>query len=83
MTVYHQRIIDAELWSRLAATKIVVIEGPKSSGKTMTTKQVAKSSGFMDADQNARSAMKTDPNLVLIGAAPVYFHRLGRASCGY
>jgi predicted AAA+ superfamily ATPase len=68
--IYQPRVVDTELIERLAAAKIVVIEGPKSCGKTETAKQVAKSSVSLDTDINARQAMDSDPRLVLVGETP-------------
>jgi len=67
---YLPRIVDAELQVRLGAAGAVVIEGPKACGKTETARQRAKSSVFLDVDENARRAAAVDPSLVIDGPTP-------------
>ncbi len=40
MTVYHRRVVDAELDRRLGAIGAVLIDGPKACGKTETATTV-------------------------------------------
>lgn len=67
---YVPRTVDKELKARLASAPVVVLEGPKSVGKTMTARQVAESEVRLDIDAAARTAAAVDPALVLDGAAP-------------
>lgn len=67
---YLPRHVDLELAERLAASGVVVIEGPKACGKTETARQRAASEVLLDTDANARQAATLDPSLVLGGARP-------------
>lgn len=67
---YIKRIVDEELAARLQATGAVVIEGPKTVGKTETARQFAASEVRLDVDADARSAASIDPELVLAGDTP-------------
>lgn len=67
---YVPRIVDTELAERLAASGVVVIEGPKACGKTETARQRAASEVLLDIDVNARQAAALDPSLLLPGERP-------------
>ncbi|HVW89609.1 MAG TPA: DUF4143 domain-containing protein [Gaiellaceae bacterium] len=67
---YQPRVIDQEIRDRLAASKIVILEGPKACGKTSTARQVAASEVLLDVDAAARAAITVDPRLVLDGPIP-------------
>ncbi len=68
--MYVERIVDAELSERLAATGAVVIEGPRACGKTETARQIAASEVLLDVDADARVLAGIAPSQVLAGAAP-------------
>lgn len=70
---YRQRVVDAEVASRLTAVGAVVIEGPKACGKTATARRVAASEVLLDVDAEARRAIAVDPSLVLGGPVPRLF----------
>jgi predicted AAA+ superfamily ATPase len=67
---YIKRIIEDELSEKLAASGAVLVKGPKSCGKTETSKQFAKSVLEMDRDMQVPVIMATNPNLLLIGNTP-------------
>lgn len=67
---YIKRIIEKDLLEKLSASGAVLIKGPKSSGKTETAKQFAKSSLEMDRDNQVPVIMATNPQLLLAGATP-------------
>lgn len=67
---YLPRIVDRELVDRLAGTGAVVVEGPKTCGKTATARNVAASEVLLDVDQNARRMVGVDPSSVLKGETP-------------
>lgn len=67
---YINRIIEVDLSEKLAASGAVLIEGPKSCGKTETAKQFAKSVLEMDRDKQVPVVMATNPQLLLTGATP-------------
>ncbi len=68
--MYVERIVDAELSERLAATGAVVIEGPRACGKTETARQIAASEVLLDVDTDARVLAGIAPSQVLDGATP-------------
>lgn len=70
MTRYRPRIADRLLHDALAALGAVVIEGPKSCGKTETARRHAASEVLLDLDSQAQEAAAVDPRLILDGAAP-------------
>ena len=70
MDDYIKRFADIELQSRLKESGAVLIQGPKSCGKTETAVQAAKSIVRLDTDIEIRSLMELDPKAVLKGAAP-------------
>jgi uncharacterized protein len=62
--------VDDELEAQLESSPVVVLEGPKACGKTMTARQVAASEVLLDVDDDARAAAAIDPTLVLDGDVP-------------
>ena len=67
---YIKRIVEEELAEKLSASGAVLVKGPKSCGKTETSKQFAKSMLAMDRDTQVPIVMATNPNLLLVGATP-------------
>lgn len=67
---YQPRVVDKELAERLAATGAVVLEGPKTCGKTVTGRHHAASEVLLDVDRNARRMVGVDPGEVLRGKTP-------------
>ena len=67
---YLPRIVDAEITELLAAIGAVVIEGPKSCGKTETGRRHAASEVLLDVDLRARRLVGLDPASVLAGETP-------------
>lgn len=67
---YLPRIVDEELEQRLDATGAVVIEGPKTCGKTATARNLAASEVRLDVDRNARRMVGVSPGTVLSGDTP-------------
>lgn len=67
---YRPRVIDKELAERLAAIGAVVLEGPKTCGKTVTGRHHAASEVLLDVDRNARRMVGIDPGEVLRGKTP-------------
>ena len=67
---YQPRVVDKELAERLAATGAVVLEGPKTCGKTVTGRHHAASEVLLDVDRNARRMVGIDPGEVLRGKTP-------------
>lgn len=67
---YIRRIAEEELADKLSASGAVLVKGPKSCGKTETSKQFAKSVLEMDVDKQVPVIMATNPRLLLAGATP-------------
>ncbi len=67
---YLPRVVDRVLAERLRSAGAVVLEGPKACGKTFTASQVAASQVRLDLDEDARTALRVDPSLVLGGRPP-------------
>lgn len=67
---YLARVVDSQLRARLSSARVIVIEGPKSVGKTLTAEQVAASQVRLDVDTAARAAASVDPRLILEGPTP-------------
>lgn len=67
---YIRRIVEDDLYEKLTISGAVLIKGPKSSGKTATAKQYAKSVLEMDRDRQVPVIMATDPKLLLVGNTP-------------
>ena len=70
MPEYRPRVVDSELSEALASVGAVLVEGPKSVGKTMTASQIARSQVRFDVDAQARAAAELDPSLALVGDNP-------------
>jgi predicted AAA+ superfamily ATPase len=70
MNNYIKRFADIELQSRLKESGAILIQGPKSCGKTETAVQAAKSLVHLDTDVEIRSLMELDPKSVLKGPVP-------------
>lgn len=70
MLDYRARVIDRVLSERLTSAGAVLIQGPKACGKTSTAEQQAASRVYLDRDEQALAALRTDPGLVLSGAPP-------------
>jgi uncharacterized protein len=70
MNDYIKRFADIELQNRLKESGAVLIQGPKSCGKTETAVQASKSLVRLDTDIEIRSLMELDPKAVLKGASP-------------
>ena len=67
---YRPRVVDMELRDQLESASVVLIEGSKACGKTMTARRAAASEVFLDADPKTLEAARTDPWLVLNGPRP-------------
>lgn len=70
MAEYAKRIVDSQLREKLDAMPAVLIEGPKSSGKTFTARQMAQSEVLLDVDENARQLANLSPEELLLGTSP-------------
>ena len=70
MAEYVKRIVDSQLREKLDAMPAVLIEGPKSSGKTFTARQMAQSEVLFDVDENARQLANLSPEELLLGTSP-------------
>jgi len=68
--LYSKRFTDAALQKRLKESGAILIQGPKSCGKTETAIQAAKSLVQLDTDMEIRALMELDPKLVLAGSVP-------------
>lgn len=67
---YIKRLIDKQIVDALARSGAVLIEGPKSCGKTASALQHAHSSIHIDTDPSVAPSMEIDPSLLLSGATP-------------
>lgn len=67
---YRPRIVDQELRTQLGYAGAVVIDGPKSCGKTATARRVATSEVRLDVDRAAQQLALIDPALLLEGDVP-------------
>lgn len=67
---YRPRIIEAEVHHALSAAGAVLIQGPRSCGKTSTAAQIAQSEIRMDLLPDARGVVELAPESVLFGANP-------------
>jgi len=70
MRNYRKRFADIILQNRLKEAGAVLIQGPKSCGKTETAIQTANSLVRLDTDLDMRTLMEIDPKSVLKGSAP-------------
>jgi predicted AAA+ superfamily ATPase len=68
--MYIKRLIDHTISESLRISGGLLIEGPKSCGKTSSAKQVAKSEVSLDIDENAALYIDTAPGLLLAGETP-------------
>ena len=73
MVAYRPRIADAELADRMGSAGAVLLEGPKSCGKTATAQRRASTVFRMDTDDSARALVDTAPELLLRADPPVLF----------
>ena len=73
MVAYRDRVADAELAERLGSAGAVLLEGPKSCGKTATAQRRAATVFRMDTDDSARDLVDTAPELLLSAPHPVLF----------
>lgn len=67
------RIADAESADRLESAGAVLLEGPKSCGKTANAQRVAATVFRMDTDDSARDLVHTAPELLVSAPHPVLF----------
>jgi predicted AAA+ superfamily ATPase len=67
---HDPRVADQELAKRLRTSGAVLIEGPKSCGKTETARRQAASEVLLDVDVRARTTAAIDPGLILDGEVP-------------
>lgn len=70
---YRPRVADKELAERMEFAGAVLIEGPKSCGKTATAQRRASTIFRMDTDESARDLVATAPGLLLDAEPPVLF----------
>lgn len=70
MVDYRPRLVDAQLARGLRAAGAVVLEGPKSCGKTTTAHRQAESSVRLDASPQLRALGAVDPRALLAGDTP-------------
>ena len=68
---YLPRVVDGEIRDALLSSGAVLVEGPKSCGKTATALQVAGQVVRLDLDRTARAAIDVDPAIVLRGTPPI------------
>jgi hypothetical protein len=68
--MYYSRIIEKEIQQKLNASGAVLIQGPKSCGKTETAKQFANSVLQVDRDEQVPVIINIDPKILLSGATP-------------
>lgn len=68
---YTPRVIDQELDELLKIVPLVVIEGPKAVGKTLSAIRRAKKVVRLDIDENARQLAAISPELLLAGDTPI------------
>jgi uncharacterized protein len=67
---YWDRITDAELHRKLAASGAVLIRGAKACGKTESAKQLAKSVIHIDRDEQIQLLFDAAPKRLLMGETP-------------
>jgi hypothetical protein len=70
LSAYRPRVVDAELAASLQAAGVVLIEGPRACGKTVTALQVAASDVNLERQAEARRAGRIDPAVLLDGERP-------------
>ena len=67
---YYPRIVEVEIKEKLSASGALLIKGPKSCGKTETSKQYSRSILQVDRDEQVPIIMGIDPKILLQGATP-------------
>lgn len=67
---YMPRLVDAEVRAVLDGSPGLVIDGPKSCGKTWTALHHARSAVMLDRDLDARLAVAVNPSRLLEGPYP-------------
>jgi len=67
---YRKRFADIILKDRLKEAGAILIQGPKSCGKTETAIQLAKSLVRLDTDVDMQTLIEVDPKSVLKGSVP-------------
>lgn len=67
---YLRRLADTELEAALATSAAVVIDGPRSCGKTWTGLRHSRSSVMLDRDPDARLSASVNPGRLLEGPYP-------------
>lgn len=67
---YYSRIVESEIKRKLSASGALLINGPKSCGKTETAKQFANSILQVDRDEQIPVIMNVDPKMLLSGDTP-------------
>jgi len=67
---YWPRLVDGLLARDLGTFGAVLIEGPRSCGKTVTASESAASMVRLDTDDNARQLAEVQPELLLRGDQP-------------
>lgn len=70
MADYIKRFTDIALKNRLKESGAILIQGPKSCGKTETAMQAANSFVRLDTDIEIRTLMEIDPKAVMAGSVP-------------
>ena len=70
MENYLKRFADKILQNRLKESGAVLIQGPKSCGKTETAAQAAKSIVHLDTEIDIQMLMEMDPKATLAGSVP-------------
>ena len=71
--VYKPRIADRMLQEQLAASGVVLIQGPKWCGKTTTAEQQARSVLYLDAPKTRKANLllaESDPEILFQGETP-------------
>jgi uncharacterized protein len=67
---YIKRLIEEDFLDKITSSGAVLVKGPKSCGKTATSKQFSNSILEMDRDRQVPIVMATDPKILLNGATP-------------
>ena len=68
---YVDRIVDAELATRLRSSGAVLVEGPRACGKSRTCERVAQTSYHLDVDDGARALANAAPAALFDAPAPI------------
>jgi len=67
---YLKRTVEEDFLDSLSVSGAILVKGPKSCGKTATSKQFSKSVLEMDRDKQVPIIMATDPKILLSGSTP-------------